>query len=193
MSAISVFCGSNSGNNPLYAEEALKLGHFFGENQIKLIYGGAKVGLMGILANAVLEKGGEVIGIIPELLSSKELIHENLTELIVVTDMHKRKRMMYDLSQGSITLPGGIGSLDELMEYLTWSQIGLHPFPIAILNINHYYENLIAQLKHMVKEGFLNQEILRDLIIEKEIPKLIKEMKNFKSRPAPKWLKNDKN
>ena len=153
--SIAVFCGSKSGNNPLFVEQASKLGNLLAEHKIVLIYGGGKKGIMGAVSNGVLEKNGQVIGIIPEALMGWEQHHEGISELIVVENMHIRKRMMYEKSDAAIILPGGFGTLDELFEMLTWNQLSIHNKPIFILNTAGFYDSLLAHIKYMVKENFL--------------------------------------
>jgi uncharacterized protein (TIGR00730 family) len=153
--SIAVFCGSKSGNNPLFEEHATKLGNLLAENKILLIYGGGNKGIMGAVANGVMNKNGQVIGIIPEALMGWEQHHEGISELIVVENMHIRKRMMYEKSDAAIILPGGFGTLDELFEMLTWNQLSIHNKPIYILNTGGFYDSLLTHIKYMVKENFL--------------------------------------
>ena len=153
--SIAVFCGSKAGNSPLYSKHAAELGYLLAEKNILLIYGGGGKGIMGALANGVLEKKGQVIGIIPEALMGWEHHHEGISELIVVENMHIRKRMMYERSDAAIILPGGFGTLDELFEMLTWNQLSIHNKPIYILNTAGFYDSLLAHIKNMVKENFL--------------------------------------
>jgi len=153
--SIAVFCGSKSGNNPLFEEHAIKLGNLLAENKILLIYGGGNKGIMGAVANGVMDKNGQVIGIIPETLMGWEQHHEGISELIVVENMHIRKRMMYERSDAAIILPGGFGTLDELFEMLTWNQLSIHNKPIYILNTGGFYDSLLTHIKNMVKENFL--------------------------------------
>ena len=153
--SIAVFCGSKSGNNPLFEEHATKLGNLLAEHTILLIYGGGNKGIMGAVANGVMEKNGQVLGIIPEALMGWEQHHEGISELIVVENMHIRKRMMYEKSDAAIILPGGFGTLDELFEMLTWNQLSIHNKPIFILNTAGFYDSLFAHIKNMVKENFL--------------------------------------
>jgi len=164
MKNICVFCGSSAGINPLYSEAAAQLGRYLAENGVNLVYGGGNVGLMGILSGSVMESGGSVTGIIPELLHSL-VPHRHITELIVVNDMHQRKSLMYRMSDAFICMPGGIGSLDELLESFTWLQLGYHTKPVCVLNINGYYSRLLDQLEFMVTEGFLSSRNLELLTI----------------------------
>lgn len=163
---ICVFCGSSTGVNPVYAEAAAKLGAQFAQRGITLVYGGGNVGLMGILADAVMQSGGEVIGVIPDFLLKREVGHRGITRLEVVESMHERKKRMADLADGFIALPGGWGTLEELAEVLTWRQLGLVDRPIAILNTNHFFDDLLQQLSKMIQEGFVKPACLSLLSIE---------------------------
>lgn len=162
MKAIAVYCGSSYGVSPVYRESAINLGKVLAKRDIALIYGGASVGLMGTLADTVLENGGDVIGVIPHLLEQREISHKSLTKLYQVDTMHERKAKMIELADGFIALPGGPGTLEELFEVITWSQIGVHTKPIGILNINGFYDPLATMLDHIVSEGFM-QENQRNL------------------------------
>jgi uncharacterized protein (TIGR00730 family) len=153
--SVAVFCGSNNGNNPLYEQQAQQLGRLLGANNITMIYGGGNKGLMGVVANGVLAEGGVVIGIIPQLLTSWERQHNGITELIVVEDMHVRKRMLYEKSDAAIILPGGFGTMDELFEILTWNQLSIHNKPVFILNSGGFYDALLQHMNIMQQEGFL--------------------------------------
>ncbi|MCP3929482.1 MAG: TIGR00730 family Rossman fold protein [Bacteroidetes bacterium] len=188
MKAISVFCGSSRGANPIYEGNALELGQFLAENGIQLIYGGGNVGLMGILADAALKHGGEVIGVIPGFMIPNEVAHKALSQLIIVETMHERKQVMSNISDGVIILPGGFGTLDEFFEMLTWKQLHLHDKPIGILNINNYYDHLLSHFDLMVQEQFL-REVNRDLIIASDtIKSLVKRMENHVSPQVEKWI-----
>lgn len=162
---ICVFCGSGMGRNPVYAEAARTLGKLMVQHHSTLIYGGGNIGLMGIVADAVMADGGKVIGVIPDFLMQKEVGHKGLTQLEVVGSMHERKRRMADLANAFVALPGGWGTLDELAEILTWRQLGLVKAPIAILNTNHYFDTLLKQMEVMVTEGFLSAQNLADLLV----------------------------
>ena len=161
--AVCVYCGSSTGRNPLYAERAARLGERLGREGLGLVYGGGNVGLMGIVADAVLAAGGEVIGVIPEQLVGWEVAHRGLTRLEVVATMHERKARMFDLSDAFVALPGGFGTLDEMFEMLTWRQLGLGDKPCAFLDVDGYYTPLMAMLARMLAEGFLREEHLADL------------------------------
>jgi uncharacterized protein (TIGR00730 family) len=153
--SIVVFCGSKNGANALYEAHAKTLGKLLAEKGIRLIYGGGNRGLMGAVANGVMEKGGNVTGIIPELLNQWEQQHDEITELIVVENMHVRKRLLYERADAAIILPGGFGTMDELFEILTWNQLSIHDKPIYILNTAGYYDALLHHMQHMFNEGFL--------------------------------------
>lgn len=158
---ICVFCGSSSGLNPIYADAARELGNQLAIQQHTLVYGGGNVGLMGIVADAALEKKGRVIGVIPDFLMQKEVGHKGLTELEIVPSMHERKKRMADLSNAFIAMPGGWGTLEELAEILTWKQLGLIQQSVGILNVNGFFDTLLQQMNLMVKEGFLNPNNLK--------------------------------
>jgi uncharacterized protein (TIGR00730 family) len=159
MKALAVFCGSKAGADPLYKLHATQLGGLMAAHQVKLIYGGGNVGLMGAVADGVMANGGEVLGIIPELLLAWEAAHNNITNLQVVPDMHIRKKMMYELADAAVILPGGFGTLDELFEMLTWNTLKIHDKHIYILNTNGFYNHLIAHMEQMVRAGFLYEPI----------------------------------
>ena len=155
LKSIAVFCGSKIGNNPIFMRHATQLGNLLAENNVCLVYGGGNSGLMGCVANGVLEKGGRVIGIIPEILTSWERQHDAVTELIVVENMHVRKHMMYEKADAAIILPGGFGTLDELFEILTWNQLSIHDKPVYILNTAGFYDPLLLHMQMMMQENFL--------------------------------------
>jgi len=169
---ICVFCGSSFGNSSIYEEAAEEIGLLISSTNSTLIYGGGKVGLMGVVADAVLKGSGSVVGIIPDFLHKREVAHDGLTELQIVTSMHERKMRMADLADVFVALPGGIGTLDELAEILTWKQLGLIQKPIALLNLNSYFDPLLLLLDKMVTEGFLNQANVDDLLISNTPQKL---------------------
>jgi hypothetical protein len=191
MQSILVYCGANPGTKPIYKETAEKLGKVFAENNIRLIYGGGSVGLMGIIADAVLANNGQVTGIIPHFLDRLEVGHKSLPIMHKVETMHERKALMEKLCDGIITLPGGYGSMDELFEILSWSQLGLHQKPVGLLNLNGFYDHLLKQLDVMVEEGFLKAEN-RNLVIESDnIEDLMEKMSNFKASFHKKWMKRE--
>ncbi|HZR29383.1 MAG TPA: TIGR00730 family Rossman fold protein [Terriglobales bacterium] len=170
MKRVCVFCGSNMGRRAAYRQAAVKIGYLLAESGIGLVYGGAKVGLMGTIADAVLEKGGYVTGIIPEALVQRELAHQGLQDLRVVRSMHERKALMADLSDGFIALPGGFGTFEEFCEVLTWSVLGIQQKPCGLLNVENYYQPLLSLFDHAVQEGFLMPEN-RKLVLAHEEPK----------------------
>ncbi len=192
LSKICVFCGSSDGNDLQISETANATGHFFAENNITLVYGAAKIGIMGAIAQSCLDSKGEVIGIIPEFLKKKEVVHLGLTELITTQNMHERKMKMQEISDGFIALPGGVGTLEELFEILTWLQLGLHQKPIGLLNVNNFYDPLIEMLENMVRKGFLTMQNYELLIVDSNIENLYKKMQNFDMPQLPKWLNADK-
>ncbi|WP_233843013.1 TIGR00730 family Rossman fold protein [Dyella sp. 2HG41-7] len=155
--ALCVYCGSQGGNRPLYTETAQAFGAELARRNITLVYGGGKVGLMGSVANATLNAGGKVIGVIPRQLVEREVAHTGLSELVVVDTMHQRKTRMYELSDAFVALPGGFGTMDEMFEMLTWAQLGLHSYPCGFLNTLGYYEHLRGMMDHMVSQGFVSQ------------------------------------
>ncbi len=188
MKRITVFCGSSSGNNGNYQSQAALLGKTLAGKNIELVYGGAKVGLMGTIADSVLKHKGIVVGVLPKFLKSKEIAHDRLTELILVESMHERKTKMHELSDGVIALPGGFGTMEELFEMLTWAQLGLHKKPIGILNIDGFYDPLINLLENMVEKGLLKQINRGMLIISDNIDTLLFEMENYIAPHVPKWI-----
>ena len=165
INSLAVFCGSKSGNNPLYVQQANALGHLLGSKKITLIYGGGNKGIMGAVSNAVLEKEGKVIGVIPEILKTREHHHEGITELIIVDNMHTRKKILYEKCDAAIILPGGYGTMDEFFEMLTWNQLNIHDKKIFILNTAGFYNNLFAFVKTMEVEGFLYDKIEDKLVV----------------------------
>jgi len=163
--SMAVFCGSKTGKNILFVAHAIELGHLLAQNNITLIYGGGNIGLMGAVANAVLEKGGKVTGIIPNLLNSVERQHTGITELIVVDSMHIRKKMLYEKCDAAIILPGGYGTLDELFEMLTWNQLSIHDKHIYILNTDGFYDGLLLHINNMLGEGFLYADLKKTFTV----------------------------
>ncbi len=188
MKNIAVFCGSSEGYNECYREAAYELGEVLAKRNIGVVYGGAKVGLMGAVADGALQNGGTVTGVIPEFLHTKEVVHEGLTRLITVKTMHERKLKMHDLCDGVITMPGAWGTMDELFEMLTWGQLGLHTKPIALLNINGYYDALKAFCANMVYEGFLNEYVNATLLSGGSVNEVLEIMEAYTAPEAPKWI-----
>ncbi|MRX68709.1 hypothetical protein SAMN06265349_103251 [Flavobacterium resistens] len=192
MKNITVFCGSSFGTDEIFREQAELLGKTLAKENIGLVYGGANVGLMGAVADGALSENGTVIGVLPNFLRSKEIAHLGLTELFVVESMHERKTKMNDLCDGVIALPGGFGTLEELFEMLTWSQLGLHKKPIAILNINGFYDSLIQLTETMVDKGLLKDVNQKMLLVSDNIPDLLEKMKNYVPPTVGKWIDKDK-
>lgn len=192
MKSITVFCASSIGKNERYAETARAVGKMLADQDITLVYGGGRVGLMGVVADAALQSGGKVIGVIPRFLATAEIAHKGLTELMMVESMHQRKLKMSELCEGVIALPGGFGTLEELTEMLTWSQLRLHAKPIGILNVDGYYDHLQHLFDHMVREELLKPEN-RELALFDETPEgLLSKMNNFYLPGRAHWLKEDR-
>ena len=197
MKRICVFCGSNAGHNPLYRAEAEKLGRLLAVRGIELVYGAGNIGLMGAVADACLEAGGTVIGVIPEALMGKEVAgravdHRALTRIEVVDSMHTRKARMAELSDGFIALPGGFGTFEEFCEILTWGQLGFHVKPMGLLNVEKFYDPLLGLFDHAVKEGFLRQQNRDMVLAETDIEKLLEVMTHYQPEAVSKWLKETK-
>lgn len=188
MKRIAVYCGSSSGSDEIFKTKAYELGENLAQNNIELVYGGAKVGLMGAIANGVLDNGGKAIGVLPNFLAEKELQHIKLTEIIFVETMHERKAKMSELADGFIGLPGGFGTMEELFEMLTWAQLSLHSKPIGILNVNGYYDSLIEFIRTMYQNGFLKEEYLDLLLVSDNIQELLRQMKNYLPIKNEKWF-----
>lgn len=186
--SLAVFCGSNTGNLNLYGKEAEKLADIMCQANISLVYGGAKVGMMGIIANRMLYHGANVIGVIPKALAKVEIAHDQLTQLHIVNSMHERKALMAKLADGFIMLPGGPGSLDEFFEMFTWSQLGHHAKPCAILNTAGYYDSLLNFLDHAVQQGFLKPSHRDTIIVNRDPNALISKLTNYQPAQETKWL-----
>lgn len=191
MKSVAVFCGSSFGNNDVFAQHAALLGKTLAKQGRTLVYGGAKVGLMGVLANAALDAGGTVIGVLPRFLSTKEIAHTGLTELILVNSMHERKAKMNELCDGVIAIPGGYGTMEEFFELLTWAQLGLHKKPVAILNIGGFYNGLLALADNMVGQGFLKQQDRNMLLADDNIEMLLQKMKLYVAPEVNKWINKE--
>ena len=191
MKKLAVFCGSSNGASNVYIEEATKLGKELAKRNIALVYGGASVGVMGAVADSVLEEGGTVIGVMPSFLEKREISHKNLSELIIVNSMHDRKAKMADLADGFIALPGGPGTLEEFFEIFTWAQLGLHQKPCGLLNINHYYDPLVALFNHMAEEQFLHEKYRNLALVDNE-PKGLLDKFNSYEPPTVKSYINEK-
>lgn len=193
MKRICVFCGSNTGNKPIYVEQARQLGAALANHEISIIYGGTTVGLMGAMADAALRGGGEVIGIIPKHLADRpNMTHQNLSEVHIVDSMHQRKAKMAELADGFIALPGGLGTLEELFEMLTWSQLGLHRKPCGILNVNGFYNKLIELIDGAITAQFIKPEHRQLLITDSEPETLIAKMHVYRPPKVNKWFDEQK-
>ena len=189
MRRLCVFCGSSPGARPAYGEAAEELGRLLVAEGIGLVYGGGKVGLMGRLADAVLAEGGEAIGVMPEALVAKEIGHPGLDDMRVVGSMHERKALMADLSDAFVALPGGLGTVEELFEVYTWSQLGLHSKPCALLDVEGYYEGIATFLSHAVQERFVRADHREMLIVEQEPRLLVERLRAFEpAAVVPKWI-----
>lgn len=192
MKSIAVFCASSIGNSRVYAEAARAVGTMLVEHNITLVYGGGRAGLMGVVADTVMQLGGKAIGVIPHFLATAEIAHKGLTELILVASMHQRKLRMSELCEGVIALPGGFGTLEELTEMLTWSQLRLHAKPIGILNIGGYYTPLRNLFDHMVQEGLLSPENRKLALFAEDPEILLEQMKKFQKPGQAHWLDEEK-
>ncbi len=182
--SVAVYCGSSNGSSGVYIEEAKKLGKELAKRNITLIYGGSSIGLMGAVADSVLEMGGKAIGVMPRFLDNREISHRSLSELLVVETMHERKAKMVELADGFIALPGGAGTMEEFFEVYTWAQVGLHKKPIGLLNTNRYYDPLIALLNHMNKEQFLQDQYRSMALIAEHPAGLLDQFRNYESPPV---------
>jgi hypothetical protein len=189
MKRIAVYCGSNKGARADYAGAAEKLGRHLASRGIELVYGGGCVGLMGILADAALKHGGHVIGVIPQALVIKEVVHEKLPDLRVVKNMHERKALMAELSDGFIALPGGFGTCEEFCEVLAWSQLGYHQKPFGLLDVAGFYRSLLQFFDHAVSEGFIRPKHRELVMMEEDVEKLLRRMETFQPPNEVKWIK----
>ena len=188
MNSVCVFCGSSSGNDPAYAEAARELGRTLAERDTTLVYGGGHVGLMGVVADAALGAGGEVIGVMPRSLVDREIGHTDLTKLHVVRSMHERKALMSELSGGFVALPGGNGTLEEFFEVLTWAQLGEHDKPCGLLNVAGYYDPLLAVFDRMVDRAFLKQEHRKLVLVERDPSALLERFEGYEPPNTVKWV-----
>ena len=185
---IAIYCGSSRGLDPIYATMAAEIATYLAKQSIGIVYGGGNVGIMGVIADAALAAGGEVIGVIPESLLAKELGHGGVTELHVTRTMHERKQKMVDLSDAFIALPGGFGTLDELFETLTWLQLGFHGKPVGLLNVAGFFDHLLTFLDHMSTTGFLKPEHRSSLITETDPEALLQAIRAFQPYTCEKWI-----
>ena len=197
MKRICVFCGSNAGTNPIYREAAERVGRLLAQRGIELVYGAGNIGLMGAVADACLEAGGTVIGVIPEALMGKEVAgravdHRALTRIEVVDSMHTRKARMGELADAFIALPGGFGTFEEFCEILTWGQLGFHQKPMGLLNVNGFYDPLLAMFDRAVADGFLRTQNRAMALADTEIESLLAQMAVYRAEPVSKWLKEEK-
>jgi uncharacterized protein (TIGR00730 family) len=190
MNRICVYCGANSGSRPEYMETATYLGQFLAERGIGIVYGGAEVGLMGAIASSALDYGGEVIGVIPELFAEK-VKHNRLSQLYIVPTMHDRKMKMFDLSDGFIAMPGGLGTIEEVFEILAWAQLGYHDKPCGILNICGYFDRIIEFLEHSVSQRFLKEAHREMIMVDENLEGLLKQFENYIAPIEPKWIKTN--
>ncbi len=188
MKKVVVFCGSSAGKAEVFKKGAFLLGAFLASRKIDLVYGGAQIGLMGAVADGVLLNGGQVTGVIPDFLAAKEIRHHHLTEMIVVKSMHERKLLLSEMCDGVIALPGGFGTLDELFEMLTWAQLGLHQKPIALFNIDGYFNDLIRFVNKVNENGFISDIHRSMIIVDDDAESLLNKMINYQAPPLPAWL-----
>ena len=188
MNQVAVFCGASAGTDTLYVQTGVQLGRELALRNIGIVYGGAKIGVMGAVADGALQAGGKVIGVIPHFLRTREVAHDTLTQLILVDSMHERKTRMHDLSDGFIALPGGFGTMEELFEILTWGQLGLHTKPIGLLNVNGFYDPLIAMARQMLDRGFLRQTHFDMLLTSDSISDLLLKMESYRAPDLPQWI-----
>jgi uncharacterized protein (TIGR00730 family) len=188
---LCVFCGSYTGRRPVYRAAAERLGVLLVECGIELVYGGGNIGLMGVLADTILARGGRAIGVIPASLMAKEVGHTGLTELRIVNSMHERKAVMSDLSDGFIALPGGFGTVEEFCEVVTWSQLGLQSKPCGLLNVESYYAPLLELFDHAVREGFVREENRRLVLDDEDPARLLEKLAAFRSEPTAKWIERE--
>lgn len=192
MRNICVFCGSSSGENEVYKSTAKLFGKLLAQNNITLVYGGGKVGLMGVMADSALKNGGKCIGVIPQSIADLEIAHDNLTQLHIVNNMNDRKAMMAELSEGFVALPGGFGTLDELSEVLTYNQLRVYDKPIGLLNINGYFDHLIRFFNHAVEERFVREEHRNNIIVSDNAEVLLESLKNYEPVLIEKWIRDIK-
>jgi uncharacterized protein (TIGR00730 family) len=188
MNKICIFCGSSRGILEAYSQQAEMLAEVLVENGVELVYGGANIGLMKSIADRVLALGGRVTGVMPEYLAQKEILHEGMTETILVEDMQERKKIMEELSDGFITMPGGFGTMDELFEMLSWNQLGLIHKPVGIFNIEHYFDALVAWLDHAVDMKFIRPEHRANILVNTDPEALVKDMSEYTGLVAEKWV-----
>jgi len=190
MRRVCIFCGASPGSSPVFAEAASAVGSTLARRRVGVVYGGGRLRLMGVVADAALAAGGDVAGVIPRGLVDRELAHAGLSELHVVANMHERKALMNKLSDGFLTLPGGLGTLEEVAEVVSWAQLGLHAKPVGILNVGGYFDGLLAWVERAASDGFVRDEHARLLIVEEELPALLEAMDRY-SPPRPRFAHVD--
>jgi len=188
MKRLCVFCGSSPGNSPAFTAAAQGLGEALAVRGIELVFGGSHVGLMGVVADAALARGGRVIGVLPRFMDDKELAHPRLTQLHLVDTMHERKQLMAELAESFVALPGGFGTFDEIFEAITWAQLHLHAFPCALLNVDGYYDALVEFLRGSVAQGFVRQAQLDSLIVVSSVDALFQRFAEFRPEKSEKWI-----
>lgn len=191
MQSLCVYCGASTGADPQFVEAAQVLGQTVAQRDIRLVYGGGSVGLMGEVANAALNAGGKVTGVIPEALWKREVGHPGLTEISVVPTMHARKAQLIDLSDAFVALPGGFGTLDELFEVLTWQQIGYHHKPVGLLNIAGYYDSLLSFIQQALSQGFVRGAHVESLIVDTDVGRLIDRLSQSQPVHVDRWIKHE--
>ena len=187
---LCVFCGSSSGFDAVYRQAAVDLGQLVAAQRIELVYGGGRVGLMGAIADAVLQAGGHVIGVIPEFLATKELLHEEVSQMRVTNDMHERKALMSELSDAFVAMPGGLGTFEELFEVLTWSQLGLHGKPVGLLNVAGYFDPLLAMVDRAIADGFCANEHRQLFVVDTNPANLLDRLRAHQLPNVKKWIRS---
>ena len=188
MKRLCVFCGSSHGNSPVFEAAARELGEAIAARGMELVFGGSHVGLMGVVADAALARGGKVIGVLPRFMADKELAHPKLTKLHLVDTMHERKQLMAELAEGFVALPGGFGTFEEIFEAMTWGQLHLHGFPCAFLNVEGYYDSLVEFLRVPVANGFVRKEQFDGLIFARSVDELFNRFAAFRPEQSEKWI-----
>jgi uncharacterized protein (TIGR00730 family) len=191
MRRLCVFCGSSVGNQAEYAEAAQQLGALLAARGVSLVYGGGNVGLMGVIADAVMAHGGEAIGVIPQALADREIAHTGITELRVVDSMHTRKAMMADLADAFVAMPGGVGTFEEFFEVVTWTQLGLHRKPCGLLNVKNFYTPLAAFIDQAVSEGFIRPVHRAAIVVDSDAERLLNTLAGMDLPDVPKWIRRD--
>ncbi|MFD2248586.1 TIGR00730 family Rossman fold protein [Pontibacter ruber] len=188
MRSIGVFCGANSGLNEVYSQAAAQLGELMAQQSIKLVYGGGNVGLMGVIADAVLASGGTAVGVIPQSLVDREVAHRGIQELVVVQTMHERKAIMAARSDAFVAMPGGFGTFDEICEIITWNQLGIIKKPVAFFNINGYYDRFFEMIDHTVAEGFVKKDQRENIIVESDPAVLLEKLRAYSDATSDYWV-----